>query len=215
MKTNKATGKNAKSNGAGSPHTSLLRRFFFIFLVLMISALAHAQSDTTDQPEMELILVVEKMPEFVGGDIARMRYFKANAIYTQAAQDANAGGIVYVSFWIEADGSITQSKILRGVHPDLDSVSLDLVNRMPNWIPAEQRGKPIRCQFTMPIRFGPEMSKYWRKKGEKRFLKICEEQYGKSRAECDCWFNFIIWNYNNRTLNSLDLDEIFKSQRCE
>ncbi|NCA86434.1 MAG: energy transducer TonB [Clostridia bacterium] len=215
MKTNKATGEKTAGNGAGSSCTFLLKRFFLIIFVLMISAMAHAQSDTTDLPEIELIFVAEKMPTFPGGDEARMRYVISNAVYTRAAQDANAGGRVYVSFWVEADGSITQARILKGVHPDLDSISLDLVNQMPDWIPAEQRGKPVRCQFTMPIRFGPEMSKYWRKKGEKRFLKICGEQYGKSRAECDCWFNFIIWNYNDKTLKSLDLDEIFKNQKCE
>jgi TonB family protein len=215
MKTNKAIGKKAAGNGAGSSLTFRFRRFFLIIFVLMISSLAHAQSDTTDLPEIELIFVAEKMPTYPGGDEARMRYINDNATYTQAAKDANATGIVYLTFIVEADGSITQARILKGVHPDLDSISLDLVNRMPNWIPAEQRGKPVRCQFTMPIRFGPEMSKYWRKEGEKRFLKTCEEQYGKSRAECDCWFNFIIWNYNDKTLKSLDLDEIFKSQKCE
>jgi TonB family protein len=224
MKTNKTTGKNTVSNGAGSSHAFLFKRFFLIIFVLTISALAHAQSDTTDQQEMQIYQVVEKMPQFIGGKQALSEYLNVNAIYSQAAKDANVRGIMYVSFIVEPDGSIEDATIVRGLHPDLDSVSLDLVNRMPDWIPGKQWGKPVRCQFTMPIHFDfsqskneslPEMSKYWHKKGEKRFFKICEEQYGKSRTECDCWFNFIIWNYNDMTLNSLDLDEIFKTQKCE
>jgi TonB family protein len=220
MKPNKAT----ESNGAGNPHTFLLRRFYFIILALAISMMTQAQSDTTNQFEMELIGVVEKMPTFPGGDEARMRYTNSNAIYTQAARDASVSGIVYLTFIVEADGSIKEARVMKGVHPDLDSISLDLINRMPNWNPGEQRGKPTSCQFYLPIRFDftpgqngspPEMSKYWYKSGKESFFRTCQEQYAKSWAECDCWFNFIIWNYNDETLKSIDLDEVFKKQKCE
>ena len=220
MKPNKAT----ESNGAGNPHTFLLRRFYFIILALAISMMTQAQSDTAVRSEIEIFQVVEKMPQFVGGKEALSEYLNANAVYSQAAQDANVMGIVYVTFVVEADGSIEDARVIRGLHPDLDEVSLDLVNRMPKWNPGEQRGKPIRVQFTMPIHFGfapgrngspPEMSKYWSKKGKESFFRTCQEQYGNSWAKCDCWFNFIIWNYNDETLKSIDLDEMFKKQKCE
>jgi TonB family protein len=220
MKTNKTT----ESNGAARPHTFLLRRFYFIILALAFSVLAQAQSDTAVRSEIEIFQVVEKMPEFVGGKEALSEYLNANAVYSQATKDACIMGTVYVTFVVEADGSIEDAKVLRGIHPDLDSISLELVNRMPNLNPGEFRGNPIRVQYSMPIHFGfapgrngspPEMSKYWSKKGKESFFKTCQEQYGKSWAECNCWFNFIIWNYNDKTLKSIDLDEIFKSQKCK
>ena len=198
-----------------------------IFLFFMTSSVI-AQNDSiikTDEEEMEIgIIVVEQMPEFIGGFEALQRYINSNAIYTEKANKEKVSGKVFLSFWVETDGSISKPRILRGLYPDLDSISIDLVKNMPKWIPAKQRGKPIRCQYNLPIKFDfdqnqdfnhPEPSKYWSKKGKRKFMKICTQEFRKSQSECDCWYNFIIWNYNNRSLIELDIKEIFKKQKCE
>jgi len=186
-----------------------------------------AQNDSiikTDEEEMEIIDVVEQMPEFIGGFKALQKYVNSNAIYTEKARKEKVTGKVFVSFWVETDGSISEPKILRGLCPDLDSISIDLVKKMPKWIPAEQREKPIKCRFNLPIEFNfdlnqnlndPEPSKYWSKKGKKKFMKICTQEFRKNKTECDCWYNFIIWNYNNWTIKDLDIKEIFEKQKCE
>ncbi|NOZ47922.1 MAG: energy transducer TonB [Chlorobi bacterium] len=197
-----------------------------IFLFLMTSSVI-AQNDSiikTDEEEMEIIDVVEQMPEFIGGFKALQKYVNSNTIYTEKARKEKVTGKVFVSFWVETDGSISDPKILRGLCPDLDSISIDLVKKMPKWIPAEQRGKPIKCRFNLPIEFNfdlnqnlndPEPSKYWSKKGKKKFMKICTQEFRKNKTECDCWYNFIIWNYNNWTIKDLDIKEIFEKQKCE
>jgi len=107
---------------------------------------------------------------------------------------------------------------------DLDSISITLVKNMPRWIPARHRGKPVKCQFNMPIEFNhkgkngknlPIPSKYWSKKGRRNFSQECLNEYGKTQAECDCWYNFIIWNYNTRKLDDLDLKSMFEYQKCK
>jgi TonB family protein len=198
-----------------------------IFLFFMTSSVI-AQNDSiikTDEEEMEIgIIVVEQMPEFIGGFEALQRYINSNAIYTEKAKNEKVTGKVFISFWVETDGSISKPKILRGLYPDLDSISIDLVKNMPKWIPAKQRGKPIKCQYNLPVKFDfdqnqdfnkPETSKYWSKKGKKKFMKICTQEFQKSQSECDCWYDFIIWNYNNMTLKELDIKEIFEKQKCE
>lgn len=197
-----------------------------LLFLLLITSFVNAQNDSTNNiiEEMEIgFFAVEKMPEFVGGDQALQRYINSNAIYTEKARRDNAAGIVYISFLVETDGSISEPIVLRGVHPDLDSVSIDLVRKMPKWIPATQRERPIKYKFTLPVKFTlntnhylehPEISKYWNKKGRKKFFKICENEFGKSGTECNCWFEFIIWNYNDRKINELDLKQVFKKQKC-
>ena len=95
---------------------------------------------------------------------------------------------------------------------------------MPPWIPAKLRGKPVKYQFNQPVKFTlsqnpglktPQPSDYWAKKGKKYFNQKCLEEHGKSRAECDCLYEFILWNYNNYRLDDLDLKMMFEKQKCE
>ena len=196
-----------------------------IFLFLITSSLI-AQNDSiikTDEEKM-IITFVEQMPEYIGGYEALQKYINSNAIYTEKAREEKVKGKVFISFWVETDGSISEPKILKELYPDLDSVSIELVKKMPNWIPARQRGKPVKCRFNLPIEFDygkdiksdiPKPSKYWSKKGRKKFMKICTQEFKKSDLECNCWLKFIILNYNNKTLKELEINEILKKQKCE
>ncbi len=199
-----------------------------IIVLFLITSSVIAQNDSiikNGEEEMEIgFIFIEQMPEFVGGYEALIRYINSNAICTENANKEKVTGRVFVSFFVNIDGSITKPYILRSLHPDLDSISLSIVKNMPNWTPATQRGKPIKYKYNLPIEFdynqsqnldNPHPSKYWRKKGKNQFMKICSQEFQKSGTECDCWYNFIIWNYNNKTLKELDIKEIFKKQKCE
>lgn len=124
-----------------------------IIILFIISNSVNAQVDTTRLKYEELIIVVEEMPEFVGGYKALKKYINTNIRYTERARTEKIAGKVYVSFVVETDGSISQPAILRSLDPDLDSISISLVKNMPNWTPAMQKGKPIRCEYNMPIEF--------------------------------------------------------------
>jgi periplasmic protein TonB len=95
------------------------------------------------------------MPEFPGGDEARMKYLQENIKYPKEAREKGIQGTVYVSFVVEADGSITEVKILRGIGGGCNEESVRVIENMPNWIPGKQRGEAVRVQFNMPIPFYP------------------------------------------------------------
>ncbi len=202
-----------------------MMRFGLLLIMLMSSSFLHSQTDTTEADNsIEIITAVERMPEFIGGNEALMKYVNTNALYTKQAIKDSIEGTVFVSFWIETDGTVSNPKILRGLSPDLDSVCLNLVKNMPNWIPATQRGKSISVLFNFPIKFNmdgrttlkePIPSLYWKKRGKRKFEKICKEIYKKSQDECDCWYKFIIWNYNSFQLEMIDLKEMFEKQKCD
>jgi protein TonB len=44
-------------------------------------------------------------------------------------------------------------KILRGIGGGCDEEAVRVVQNMPKWEPGKQRGKPVRVQFNMPIKF--------------------------------------------------------------
>ncbi len=101
----------------------------------------------------EVFFIVENMPEFPGGELA-LRKFIANAIkYPVIAQENGIQGKVYVNFVVDKDGSVTQAKIARGVDGSLDKEALRVVNSLPKWKPGQQRGKPVRVSYTVPISF--------------------------------------------------------------
>lgn len=97
--------------------------------------------------------VVENMPQFPGGEAARFKYMMENVIYPETAKEQGIQGTVYVSFIVEKDGSITNTKVKRGVEKSLDKEALRVVSTMPKWSPGTQEGKSVRVQFNMPISF--------------------------------------------------------------
>jgi TonB family protein len=97
--------------------------------------------------------IVEETPEFPGGDKARSAYFRGMIEYSEEAKKQGIEGTVYVTFVIEADGSITEAKVLRGIGGGLDEVALKAVENMPKWNPGKVKGDPVPVQFNMPIKF--------------------------------------------------------------
>jgi TonB family protein len=95
----------------------------------------------------------ETQPEFPGGENKRMEYLVNTVVYPKAAREAGIQGIVYVTFVVERDGTISNEKILRGVHPLLDDETLRVIRGMPRWITGRLDGKPVKVQFNMPLKF--------------------------------------------------------------
>ena len=93
------------------------------------------------------------MPEFMGGDKARIRFLASNLKYPQAARKAGIQGMVYVTYVVEKDGSITNARLLRGIGGGCDEEAVRVVAAMPKWKPGTQRGKPVRVQYNLPIKF--------------------------------------------------------------
>lgn len=103
--------------------------------------------------EAEIFQIVESMPDFPGGDEARMTYLRDNIKYPQIARESSISGTVYVTFVVEKDGRVTDIKILRGIGGGCDEEAVRVIKSMPRWNPGKQRGKPVRVQFNMPIKF--------------------------------------------------------------
>jgi len=103
--------------------------------------------------EQEIFIVVEEPPSFPGGDEARIRFLSENIRYPQMARESGIQGTVFVTFVVERDGSVTDVRILRGIGGGCDEEAIRVIKAMPKWNPGKQRGRPVRVQFNMPIRF--------------------------------------------------------------
>ncbi|MFC0875413.1 TonB family protein [Saccharicrinis sp. FJH2] len=97
--------------------------------------------------------VVEKMPQFPGGEAAMMKYLSQNIHYPDVAKKNGIQGRVYINFIVEEDGSLSNIEVKRGVDPSLDKEAVRVIKAMPKWKPGVQRGKRVRVSFMLPINF--------------------------------------------------------------
>jgi len=103
--------------------------------------------------EEQIFLVVEEMPSFPGGEKEMYRYIGKNIEYPRMAKESGISGRVFVTFVVEKDGRVTDVKVLRGIGGGCDEEAVRVIKSMPRWKPGKQRGKPVRVQYRMPIKF--------------------------------------------------------------
>ena len=96
---------------------------------------------------------VEIMPVPYGGASAWSKFLSKNLRYPDMAIDQHIQGKVWVTFIIEADGTLSHFKVDRGVGYGLDEEALRVLKLAPAWKPGMQNGHPVRVQYTIPINF--------------------------------------------------------------
>ena len=97
--------------------------------------------------------IVETMPSFRGGEQKLFEFIGNNVVYPQEAKEAGIEGQVFVEFYIEKDGTVTDGKVLKGIGYGCDEEALRVIGLMPKWYPGKQRGKAVRVRYTLPINF--------------------------------------------------------------
>ena len=101
----------------------------------------------------EPLMMVEVMPSFPGGQEAMFKYIGQALKYPDLAVENGIEGVVYVTFVVERDGTISEAKVLRGIGGGCDQEAQRVVQGMPAWTPGTQDGKPVRVRFNLPLRF--------------------------------------------------------------
>lgn len=110
-------------------------------------------STIVEEEENVVFQVVEKMPSFPGGDAALFKFLNENVKYPVIAQENGVQGRVICQFVVNRDGSIVDVEVVRSVDPSLDKEAIRVIKSMPKWSPGQQRGKPVRVKYTLPVNF--------------------------------------------------------------
>ena len=101
-----------------------------------------------EEPEPEIFIVVEEMPEIIGG----MRRIAELIRYPEIAKKAGVEGTVIVQFVVDENGNVRDARVIKGVGAGLDEEALRVV-KLLKFKPGKQRGKPVRVRMALPIRF--------------------------------------------------------------
>ena len=113
--------------------------------------IAPPEINPRDNPEK--FRVVEDMPQFPGGPVEFLKWLTSNLKYPAAAKDAKVEGKVVAQFIVNTDGSISDLKITKRLHPLCDREALRVLNMMPHWTPGIENDKPCRTRVCIPIVF--------------------------------------------------------------
>ncbi len=103
--------------------------------------------------EEQIFTIVEEMPAFPGGEAALMKFLGNNIKYPAIAKDAGIQGTVFVTFVVDEGGNVKDVRVLRSIGGGCDEEAIRVVQSMPKWAPGKQRGKPVKVQYNLPIRF--------------------------------------------------------------
>jgi len=107
--------------------------------------------DMSVEPEVdetEIFMVVEEMPQMIGGQAAL--YEKVE--YPAMAREARLEGTVVVGIVISKEGVPQDLQILKSIHPILDDAAKEAIEQI-RFTPGKQRGKAVKVKMAIPIRF--------------------------------------------------------------
>lgn len=100
------------------------------------------------EKEEDFFVVVEKMPELIGG----LESLASQIQYPEMARRAGIEGRVFVQFIVNEEGDVEEPKVIRGIGGGADEEALRVVSQA-KFTPGVQRGKPVRVQYALPIYF--------------------------------------------------------------
>jgi len=107
----------------------------------------------TKQGSDKVFTAVEHPPTYSGGLNKFYEFLGRNIHYPAAAKDKKIQGKVFITFIVEADGSITHIKILRDIGYGCGTEAVRVMALSPKWIPGIQNGHKVRVQYNVPISF--------------------------------------------------------------
>jgi periplasmic protein TonB len=120
--------------------------------------------------EDEIFKVVEEMPRFPGceneatteakkacADKKMLEFIYKNIKYPAIARENGVEGTAVITFVVEKDGTVKEARIVRDIGAQCGQEALRVVNMMNEsnlkWTPGKQRGRSVRVQFNLPVRF--------------------------------------------------------------
>jgi TonB family protein len=105
------------------------------------------------QKEGDAYVMVDEMPKFPGGDGELLRFISVNTRYPKEAKDQNIQGRVIIRFKVNADGTVSDAKVLKGVNNYLDEEALRVVSSVPKFTPGKLNGVDVPVWYMIPITF--------------------------------------------------------------
>ncbi len=128
--------------------------FVLIFTLKVSNGFCQKMEELSDVKIKDSVYsIVDEDASFPGGNKALMKFIQDNLVFPEGYGDIDVVGKIYVSFIVRKDGTCSDFIIKRGIPgaPEFDKMALDLMKKMPKWIPAKVDGKAVDAYHSYPI----------------------------------------------------------------
>lgn len=101
---------------------------------------------------VDTFLVVENMPEPIGGWSAFTNTLSKNLKYPKRAQQTGTTGKVFVQFTVNSHGEVVLFSVLKGIGQGCDEEAMRVL-ALTKWKPGKQRGRAVNVKMVQPVNF--------------------------------------------------------------
>ena len=124
--------------------------FRHTILFLFITLFGYTAFAQKDIPKEMVFSYVEQMPKYKENV---NEYLARNIVYPLKARQNGIQGQVIIGFIVNADSTLSEFKVYRGIGDGCDEEALRVIKGMGKWIPGKQSGHTVPVRFTLPILF--------------------------------------------------------------
>ena len=101
-----------------------------------------------EEEEPEIFVIVEQMPELIGG----LGDLQKKIRYPEIAKKAGVSGRVFVQFVVDEQGNVKDPVVTRGIGAGCDEEAIRAIMQA-KFKPGKQRGKSVPVKMSLPITF--------------------------------------------------------------
>jgi protein TonB len=106
-----------------------------------------------EEEEVHKTRIVEEIPQFPGGPLEFIKWLTRNLKYPSSVERQRIQGKVVAEFIVNKDGSVTDVRVVKSLHPACDREALRVLRMMPRWTPGIENDQPCRTKVCIPIVF--------------------------------------------------------------
>lgn len=104
--------------------------------------------EDNEDSQPTFFIAVEEMPEPIGGVVG----IQKRIVYPDIAKRAGVQGRVYIKAFVDENGDVKKTEVLKGIGAGCDEAAVEAVKNT-KFKPGKQRGKPVKVQVSIPIKF--------------------------------------------------------------
>ncbi len=122
-------------------------------MILPVAFFLTPQSAIGQKNEHDTFTIVDNRPVPVGGMQTFYEYISNNLKYPEEASKNNVEGKVFIDFFVDENGNLTDVKCVKGIGFGCDEEGVRVVKNAPKWIPGKKDGKNVKVRMIIPITF--------------------------------------------------------------
>lgn len=121
-------------------------------LTFSVTVYSQEKKQAKEIDPSELQKDFDTQAEFPGGMNLFYKFVYNSIKMPKEASENKVSGTLFVRFYIEADGSLSDIKIIKDLGYGLGEEVTRVLNRSVKWKPATLDGAPVRAMYALPLK---------------------------------------------------------------